>query len=93
MARQLAQPDVKDIAFSEVMQALSDDARLRILLLLADGEYHPCNADDLHMDPHKSTLSHHKRILREVGVTSTRLAGTTMCAYDATTWTPVSRGC
>ncbi|MEV5779156.1 ArsR family transcriptional regulator [Streptomyces antimycoticus] len=75
MARYLDQPDVADIAFGEVMRALSDEARLRILTLLADGEYHPCNTDDLQLDLHKSTLSHHKRILREAGVTTTRLDG------------------
>jgi DNA-binding transcriptional ArsR family regulator len=75
MARYLAEPDVADIRFGDVMHALSDDARLHILALLADGEYHPCNPEGLRIDLHKSTLSHHKRILREAGVTRTRLDG------------------
>lgn len=75
MARYLAEPDEDDITFAEVMNAFADDARLRLLAILADGEYHPCGPDGLLGNFHKSTLSHHKRILREAGVTRTRLEG------------------
>ena len=75
MARYLAEPDTAEIMFGEVMQALSDDVRLRILTTLADGDYHSCNEDGMQLDLHKSTLSHHRKILREAGVTRTRLEG------------------
>jgi DNA-binding transcriptional ArsR family regulator len=75
MARYLEEPDVADIQFDEVLRAISDDARMRILVTLADGEYHTCGPEDLLSDLHKSTLSHHKKVLREAGVTRTQLVG------------------
>jgi DNA-binding transcriptional ArsR family regulator len=75
MARYLAEPDVADIRFDEVLRAISDDARMRILVTLADGEYHPCGPEGILADLHKSTLSHHKKVLREAGVTRTQLVG------------------
>lgn len=75
MARYLVEPDVNDIRFDDVLRALSDDARMRIVVTLADGEDHACGPEGLLADFHKSTLSHHKRILREAGVTRTQLVG------------------
>ncbi|NMO55388.1 winged helix-turn-helix transcriptional regulator [Actinoplanes sp. TBRC 11911] len=75
MARYLVEPDVKDIRFDDVLRAISDDARMRILVTLQDGEYHPCGPEGLLAAFHKSTLSHHKKILREAGVTRTQLVG------------------
>jgi DNA-binding transcriptional ArsR family regulator len=75
MARYLAEPDVADIRFDEVLRAIADDARMRILVTLADGDYHPCRPEGLLADLHKSTISHHKKVLRETGVTRTQLVG------------------
>ncbi|KAA2251263.1 helix-turn-helix transcriptional regulator [Solihabitans fulvus] len=57
------------------MRALSDPVRLRLVAVLADGEYHPCRPEEFDAGVHKSTLSHHFRVLRESGVTMTRLDG------------------
>ena len=53
--------------------ALSDPTRLAIARALADGEEH--SAGDLAGDVPKSTMSHHLKILREAGITSTRPEG------------------
>lgn len=75
MARYLEEPDAGDTAFADVMRALSDPVRLRMLTVLADGEYHPCWPEEFLVGLHKSTLSHHFRVLREAGITRTRLEG------------------
>jgi DNA-binding transcriptional ArsR family regulator len=73
--RYLAQPAESDLDLREIMNALSDDVRLRLVAALADGNYHPCRPDEFDIGVHKSTLSHHFRILREAGITMTRLDG------------------
>lgn len=75
MARFLEQPATEDIALADIMRALSDDVRLRLVTLLADGEYHPCKPEHFNVGVHKSTLSHHFRVLREAGLTMTRVNG------------------
>jgi DNA-binding transcriptional ArsR family regulator len=75
MARYLVQPAVADIELREVMRALSDDVRLRLVAVLADGEFHPCRPEEFEIGVHKSTLSHHFKVLREAGVTTTQLTG------------------
>lgn len=71
----LEQPAVADIELVEVLKALSDPVRLVVLASLADGELHSCNPELLGVDVHKSTLSHHLKVMREAGVTSTALHG------------------
>ena len=51
-----------------VLQAMSDPQRLAMLKVLADGEWHPCGAGDWATGLHKSTISHHIKILREAGL-------------------------
>jgi DNA-binding transcriptional ArsR family regulator len=58
-----------------VLRALGDPVRLRIVVRLADDEYHPCNTEEYGLDIHKSTLSHHFKTLREAGLTSTLIQG------------------
>ena len=73
-ATDLEQPLVDDIRLADVMQALGDPTRLEIVRLLhADGE-RQCGSFDLGVS--KATRSHHFRVLRESGVTHTRLEGT-----------------
>jgi DNA-binding transcriptional ArsR family regulator len=70
----LEQPEVDAIRLADVMQALGDPTRLEIVRLLhADGE-RQCGTFDLGVS--KATRSHHFRVLRESGVTHTRLDGT-----------------
>ena len=59
----------------DVLRALSDPSRLRIVQVLADGEAHSKNALDWGLDLQKSTLAHHFKTLREAGVTRTLVEG------------------
>jgi DNA-binding transcriptional ArsR family regulator len=74
--REVWHPPVDEITLAGVMHALSDPARLHILSRIAraeDGE--PCSdlAEDIAL--HKSTVSHHYRVLREAGLTRTDIEG------------------
>jgi DNA-binding transcriptional ArsR family regulator len=74
IASDLEQPAVDDIRLADLMQALGDPTRLEIVRALhADGE-RQCGSFDLGVT--KATRSHHFRVLRESGVTHTRLEGT-----------------
>lgn len=58
-----------------VLQAMSDPLRLTMLKILADGAWHPCGAGDWAAGLHKSTISHHIRILREAGLIENQQRG------------------
>ncbi len=67
-------PDAQDLQLSRVMAALSDPLRLAIVRRLAELGEMPCSGvSDMAA---KSKLSYHYRILREAGVTRTRIVGT-----------------
>jgi DNA-binding transcriptional ArsR family regulator len=57
-----------DLELVRVLQAMSDPQRLAMLKILADGEWHPCGAGDWATGLHKSTVSHHIKLLREAGL-------------------------
>lgn len=65
------QPDVADIELIEVLKAVSDPVRLHIVGVLAASGTESCSPEVFGLDVHKSTISHHLRVLREAGVTST----------------------
>jgi DNA-binding transcriptional ArsR family regulator len=70
----LDQPQVDAIELADVLHALSDPARLEIVRgLAADGE-RQCGTFDLGLT--KATRSHHFKVLREAGLTHTRVVGT-----------------
>ena len=70
----IVQPAAADISLPAVMGALSDPLRVQIVrTLAADGE-RICGTLDLGVS--KATRSHHLRVLREAGVTHTRVEGT-----------------
>jgi DNA-binding transcriptional ArsR family regulator len=72
----LPQPDADDIELVKVLHALGDPVRLWLLKVYAGGERFSCAPDALgiaHL--HKSTVSHHMKIMREAGITSTRAVG------------------
>ena len=71
--RDFTQPEIEDVQLEQVLFALSDPTRLAIARALADGEAH--SAGDLAGDIPKSTMSHHLKILREAGITTTRAEG------------------
>ncbi|MFL0359836.1 ArsR/SmtB family transcription factor [Curtobacterium flaccumfaciens] len=68
-------PAVDDLELVRVLRAAGDPARLVIIERLSDGDYHPCNLTDYRLDIHKTTLSHHFKVLRESGLTRTRVTG------------------
>jgi DNA-binding transcriptional ArsR family regulator len=72
--RNLHHPRMDEIALPDVLHALSDPVRLMIVRTLADREEQSCSS--LEASVSKSTLSHHFKVLREAGVTHTRVNGT-----------------
>ncbi|MGK5639771.1 ArsR/SmtB family transcription factor [Streptomyces sp. URMC 126] len=72
----LPQPDAADIKLEKVLSALGDPVRLHLFRAFGADEQCDCDAARLGLGHlHKSTLSHHMRVLRESGVTSTRAVG------------------
>lgn len=71
--RALFHPNRHEIRLSAVLYALSDQIRLHIVRELARQGEQACGSVDLPLP--KSTLSHHFKVLREAGVTSTRIEG------------------
>jgi DNA-binding transcriptional ArsR family regulator len=71
--RYLEMPARGELQLPAVLQALGDPVRLEIVAALAGGE-RACGSFPLPVSD--STRSHHLKILREAGVTRTRLAGT-----------------
>ena len=72
--RSLPMPAVEDLRLPELVKALADQNRLRIVQALADGEFRH-TVDLPGLDVQKSTLSHHLRTLREAGFTETLFEG------------------
>lgn len=70
---ELPQPAVVDLDLPTVLAALADPVRLAIVRELHDRREVMCGA--LHLDVAKSTRSHHLKVLREAGVTWTRVEG------------------
>src|SRR3954462_10547190 len=74
----LAHPAMSEIRLTDVLQALSDPIRLRLVtLLLDDGDTRSCAPQLWGVEVHKSTLSHHYKVLREAGLTLTHVHGRT----------------
>lgn len=69
----LFEPEPSAIELTAVMQALGDPVRLRIVRELADCGEAACGSLELGVS--KATRSHHFRVLREAGITRTRVDG------------------
>ena len=67
-------PARDDIKLSDIFYALSDPTRQSIVKELA--EKTALNCKNFEFEVAKSTLSHHLKVLRESGLTQTRLSGT-----------------
>ena len=70
----LEQPEVDAIELADLLHALSDPTRLEIVRALASDGERQCGSFDLGLT--KATRSHHFKVLREAGLTFTRLEGT-----------------
>jgi DNA-binding transcriptional ArsR family regulator len=77
MSGELEQPDRGDIDLAMVLGALADPYRLQIVRKLArHGEMSCVELQKrIAIEVTKSTGSHHLRVLREAGVTSSRVSG------------------
>ena len=67
-------PVLREVAFSDVMQALSDPCRLAIVRAL--GEHGELACNEIALDVSKATRSHHFDVLRAAGLIYTRTEGT-----------------
>ena len=75
-AEPLPHPEQSEIELAAVLHALSDPMRLQIVAkLAADGGERTCKSFDLPIV--KSTCTHHFKVLREAGLISQRVVGTT----------------
>jgi DNA-binding transcriptional ArsR family regulator len=72
--RNLHHPRVDEVTLPDVLHALSDPVRLQIVRSLAERADQSCSAVEASVS--KSTLSHHFKVLREAGITRTRVNGT-----------------
>jgi DNA-binding transcriptional ArsR family regulator len=72
--RHLHHPRIDEVTLPDVLHALSDPVRLQIVRALAEREEQSCSAVESSVS--KSTLSHHFKVLREAGLTHTRVDGT-----------------
>ena len=71
--RELPQPNAEDFDLATVLHALGDPVRLELLRRLAVDGWTTCLPEGITAP--RSTLSNHWRILREAGVTDTRIEG------------------
>lgn len=74
LVRNLHHPRVDEVTLPDVLHALSDPVRLKIVRALAECQEQSCSAVEASVS--KSTLSHHFKVLREAGLTHTRVNGT-----------------
>lgn len=70
----LPEPSVDEFDLTTVLAALADEVRLAIVRALASGGEQACGTFELGVS--KATRSHHLRVLRESGLTHTRIDGT-----------------
>ncbi|MEV4544913.1 ArsR/SmtB family transcription factor [Micromonospora echinaurantiaca] len=72
---ELHEPELRDVPVTAVLAALADDVRLQIVRALAEGGGESaCGTFEFGVS--KATRSHHLKVLREAGLTRTRVAGT-----------------
>lgn len=74
--RQLPQPSVGDIDLVRVLSALADPVRLELVRSLAEvREPLSCAVDRFDVEVTAATLSHHWKVLRDSGITTTFASG------------------
>ncbi|MFD3271203.1 ArsR/SmtB family transcription factor [Paenibacillus dendritiformis] len=72
--RNLYHPPAEEIQLTAVLYALSDPIRLEMIRFI--DQYGETRCGDMGTAIPKSTMSHHFKVLRESGVTRTRISGT-----------------
>ena len=73
--RSYPMPAAADIRLDDIMRALADPGRLRMVAVLADGKFHDKGTDLFGPELQRSTVSHHLKTMREAGLTETRIDG------------------
>jgi DNA-binding transcriptional ArsR family regulator len=68
------EPDLADVTLLGVLQALADENRLTIVRELSPDQERSCGSFLPELS--KATRSHHFKVLREAGLTHTRVEGT-----------------
>ncbi len=72
--RMISHPETDQVELTQVLHALSDPVRLKIVCYLGtSGE--ECSCGRIEVSVSKSTLTHHLKVLRDAGVTHTRSEG------------------
>lgn len=71
--RQPVHPDPETFQITDIFHALSDPVRLQIVQALAKVKEESCGSFNYSLT--KGTISHHFKVLREAGVTYTRIEG------------------
>jgi DNA-binding transcriptional ArsR family regulator len=64
-----------DVTLVDLLRAVADPTRLRLLTMLADGEELPKGPMVWEFDVQKSTMAHHFKAMREAGLTRTIAQG------------------
>ncbi|MET0920148.1 MAG: metalloregulator ArsR/SmtB family transcription factor [Acidimicrobiia bacterium] len=75
LERELEYPERDAIQVIDVLQALGDPVRLRLVRILDDADGALCCAE-IPLTVSKSTGSHHLKVLREAGVVRAQVNGT-----------------
>lgn len=76
VSRRLPQPTVESIELTSVLSALADPVRLALLrAIYRNGEPTDCSQVGAIVDVGAPTVSHHWRVLREAGLTTTEVVG------------------
>jgi DNA-binding transcriptional ArsR family regulator len=77
VSEDVVHPDVNELSLPKVLAALADPARLATVRMLARVGESACGQihHDAGLEVSKSTMSHHVRILREAGITYSRVQG------------------
>jgi DNA-binding transcriptional ArsR family regulator len=71
--RLINHPGTEEVELAQVLHALSDPVRLKIVSHL--GHCEECACGQLEVTVSKSTLTHHLKVLRDAGLTHTRSEG------------------
>ena len=74
VAEALEHPQTEQIELGNVLHALSDEVRLKIVVAIADGG--ECAMSRIDVPVSKSTCTHHFKVLRDAGVIRQRQVGT-----------------
>ncbi len=77
MSEDVFHPPAEELSLPKVLAALADPARLATVRTLAKVGESACGQiqHDAGLEVSKSTMSHHLRILREAGITYSRVQG------------------